>query len=419
MMRISFILLGACAVLGASQPVDNLPILKQLTSEMLFRDNKELVVECVTEGKEVGVSYKWLKEGQPLTPNAEIIQRDNEGTLIFKNPSKKDEGKYQCLAESKYGVSTTRVNLRRMYIDNPKVDLKRHKPVEGKMYKLDCEIPNSYPKPEIVWLYQSLSDPSASRNILDRRITLSPEGDLYFSNVTKEDTSDSFKYVCVGRTPASDADVVLAEHVLEDIVPNSGARDNEVYPQYVTNDFTALIGSVTMIYCIYGGTPLAYPDWYKDGKNVNNEPKDRVTRYNRTSGKRLLIKETWLEDQGNYTCIVDNEVGNPQHHSMHLNVVSAPDFTKQPEQKLIVQSGKDITVHCQIAGVPLPKVSWTHNTKDLAKRDRVHIEHNTQGNVTVADLIIKNVQGTDAGYYGCRGENFNGEVYAESLVVVQ
>lgn len=54
------------------------------------------------------------------------------------------------------------------------------------MYKLDCKVPKSYPKPEIVWLYTSLSDPSASRNILDRRITVSPDGDLYFTNVTKE-----------------------------------------------------------------------------------------------------------------------------------------------------------------------------------------------------------------------------------------
>ncbi|CAH2241095.1 jg13152 [Pararge aegeria aegeria] len=267
-------------------------------------------------------SYKWLKNGQPFTQNGDIVQRENEGTLIFKNPTKNDEALYQCLAESKYGVSTTRVNLKRMYIDKPRVEMRNHKPIEGKMYKLECDIPDSYPKPEIVWIYQSLTDPSASRSILDRRITLSPEGDLYFTNVTKEDTSGSFKYVCVARSQVSDSDVVLAEHVLETVVPASGPKDNGVYPLYVSSDFTATVGSVTMIYCIYGGTPLAYPDWYKDGKNVNNSPKDRVTRYNRTSGKRLLIKDTWLEDQGTYMCLVDNEVGEPKQHTMRLTVVS-------------------------------------------------------------------------------------------------
>ncbi|XP_052745789.1 hemolin [Bicyclus anynana] len=322
MLRISFVLLGVCALLGASQPIDNGPVLKQLPSELLFREGRETTVECVTEGRESGVSYKWLKNGQPFSPNAEVVQRKDEGTLVFKNPSKNDEGRYQCLAETKYGISTTRVNLKRTFIDKPRVELKNHKPVEGKMYKLDCKIPNSYPKPEIVWLYQSLSDSSASRNILDRRITLSPEGDLYFTNVTKGDTSGSFKYVCVARSPASDDDVVLAEHVLEEALPNNGQVDNEVYPMYVTKDFTATVGTVTMIYCIYGGTPLAYPDWYKEGTNVENGPKDRVTSHNRTSGKRLLIKDTWLEDQGNYTCIVDNGVGQPKQHTMRLTVVS-------------------------------------------------------------------------------------------------
>lgn len=131
-------------------------------------------------------SYKWLKNGQPFTPNAEVVQRDAEGTLIFKNPTKTDEGLYQCLAETKHGVTTTHANLKLMFIDNPEFELKKHKPEEGRMYKLDCKVPKSYPKPEIVWLYTSLSDPSASRNILDRRITVSPDGDLYFTNVTKE-----------------------------------------------------------------------------------------------------------------------------------------------------------------------------------------------------------------------------------------
>ncbi|XP_052745830.1 hemolin-like [Bicyclus anynana] len=140
--------------------------------------------------------------------------------------------------------------------------------------------------------------------------------------------------------------------------------------------------------------------------------------HNRTSGKRLLIKDTWLEDQGNYTCIVDNGVGQPKQHTMRLTVVSAPEFTKRPEQAS-VQPGQDVTLQCQVAGVPAPKVSWTHNTKTLTQNDRIHILQSTQGNFTVADLTIKNVQDSDIGYYGCMGQNPNGEIYTEALVVVK
>lgn len=75
-------------------------------------------------------------------------------------------------------------------------------------------------------------------------------------------------------------------------------------------------------------SPLAFPDWTYEGKNVNNQPGDRITRYNRTGGKRLLIKDTYLSDQGTYTCTVDNGVGKPQTHSVRLTVLSEYLFGK-------------------------------------------------------------------------------------------
>ncbi|XP_032526188.2 hemolin-like [Danaus plexippus] len=406
---------------GAKLPLQDAQVLKEAPEEVIFRAGKpELVLECATEDKsQAPIRYSWFKNGQLFEPSGEVSQRDNEGTLVFKNPKKDDEGKYQCFAQTEAGTASTRIiNVKLAFIDIPKVTLQNHKPIEGKVYQLDCEIPNSYPKPEIQWIYQSVSDPSISRNILDKRITLSPNGVLYFSNVTKEDTSADHKYVCVAKTPAHDGDVILAEHVMEDVQPSSGSN-SELVLQYVSNDIIGQVGKVTMIYCIYGGTPLAHPDWYKDGKNVNNSPKDRVTRYNRTAGKRLLIKETWLEDEGNYTCIVDNEVGKPQEHTISVRVVSAPEFTKKPEPKDSTVSGRDVTIPCQVAALPVAKITWTYNAKSLPENDKLVISQTTQGNITVADLTIKNVQNSDTGYYGCRATNQHGDIYAETLLIVQ
>lgn len=76
-------------------------------------------------------------------------------------------------------------------------------------------------------------------------------------------------------------------------------------------------------------SPLAHPDWFFEGKNVNNKPGDRITRHNRTAGKRLLIKDTYLSDQGTYTCIANNEVGKPMNHSIYLKVVGEYGFVKK------------------------------------------------------------------------------------------
>ncbi|CAH2100564.1 unnamed protein product [Euphydryas editha] len=407
------------AVICAPQP-EKLPVLKQVPAEVLFRvsENSELVLECATEDMEPGVQYSWLKDGKPFTPNSDVVQRDNEGTLVFKKPAKSDQGQYKCLAKTDLGTASSRtINVRQTYIDVPSVSLKKHKPVEGDVFKLDCAIPNSYPKPEIKWLYQSISDSSISRTILNYRIMLSPLGDLYFTNITKEDASPDHKYVCVAKSPALDGDVVLAEHIIEDIVPG-GPKNGELVKLYTSSDMTAKVGDVTMIYCIYGGTPLAYPDWYKDGKNVNNQPADRVTRYNRSGGKRLLIKDTWLSDQGEYTCIVDNEVGKVQNNTIKLTVVSAPQFLKVGQPKLIVKSGQDFTIPCEAAGVPAPELSWSLNAQRLPS-ERAALEPQSRGNSSSAELRVRRARESDAGYYGCRATNDHGEVYSETLVYVQ
>ncbi|XP_039761899.1 hemolin-like [Pararge aegeria] len=402
-----------CALLCASQPVEKLPVLRQLPSEVVFADHKELLLECATEGKEEGVKYKWTKDGKPLTSNTKVDQRGDEGTLIFKNPSKDDEGAYQCYAESPLGVATSRlVHVRRAHIDVPSVNVQKHKPVEGKTYKLECKIPNSYPKPEISWILQT---EKSKGDVKGERFTISDEGDLYISSVAKEDTGN-MQYICVGKSPAVDSEVVLAKHVLEDVVPSKEAN-HEMVQQYVTKDTTLKAGESVYLYCIYGGIPLGHPDWFKDGVDINNNSKDRVTRYNKSVGKRLIIKEVLLEDEGSYSCVIDNEVGKVQKHTFQVKVVSAPQFVKQPVQKLIVKQGQDVTIPCQVRAVPEAKLAWSFNSDKLPERLQAHTS--SQGNVAVSDLVIKGVQKSDSGYYGCRAQNEYGDVYAETLVYVQ
>ncbi|XP_050359617.1 hemolin-like [Nymphalis io] len=424
MFRITNIVaLAVCVVICASQPVEKLPLLKGIpNSEVQIGSPKlDIVLECVTSEQDPNVKYSWLKDGKPYTPSGNVIQRENEGTLVFRKPDKSNEGKYQCLAQTEYGVASTRVvTLKKLFLDEPsKVTLKKHKPVEGNIFKLDCEIPNAYPKPTIAWTRKSLTDEADVKMVLGQRFTISDEGSLYFSNITKEDTSPDYKYVCVAKSPDSGEYVTLAEHILENVEPNKGPVNNDVIEQYVSHDMTVKAGDSIYIYCIYGGNPLAHPDWFKDGKDVNNGVKDRVTRHNKSVGKRLVIKEVWVSDQGEYTCVVDNEVGRPQKHSMYLTVVSAPQFLKNDIPNLIVKPGQDVTIPCIAAGIPAPELSWTYNADKLPENERIVLKKSSQGNTTVSDLTIKNVQKEDKGYYGCKGINENGEIYTETLLYVQ
>ncbi|XP_053623400.1 hemolin [Plodia interpunctella] len=405
------VVLGLFAV-GSSQPVNDQPILKDVPNEVLFRTQEPFVVECAPEpGSGKFKKYSWLKNGQPfeVSDRPDVVQRHNEGSLVFLRPADSDEGDYRCLAESQYGVASTRdVRVRRTFIDISRYEVQKHKPVEGRTFKLACPAPNAYPKPNIEWKSQQLADTTVSDDIRDPRITIGPDGSLYFANVTEEDVSDRFKYVCVATSSAVDKPVVLAEHFISSMEVDRQPKHNEVVEQYVSPDTTALVGERIYLYCIYGGTPLAHPDWFKENKDVNNEPGARVTRYNRSVGKRLLIKEVLPEDDGNYTCTVDNEVGKKQKHSMKLTVVGSPKFTKTPEKIIHVKEGDDITVPCLVSGIPTPKLSYMYSATPL-KNSRVTENRG---------LLIKKVQKSDSGYYGCNATNEYGSEYYETLLLV-
>nr|AJG03076.1 hemolin [Ectropis obliqua] len=406
-----YLVLAGVVVLCAAQPVhQSLPVLKEQPLEVLFKDTQG-VLECVVEGGNKNVKYSWLKNGKPLSLSSDVTQRKNEGTLEFRKPTAADEGSYQCSAETEHGVATARpISFRRAYLKPvPKPKVQEHKAVEGRPFKLDCAAPEGYPKPVVSW--KTLIDGSNKpEDYLERRVTPSPDGTLWFSNVTDEDANPKMKYICVANSLALDHEVVLAEHYIKEMVKDTKPNNGDLVPQYLSNDIMAKATDVTMIWCIYGGTPLAHPDWFKDGKDVNGKPSDRITRHNRTSGRRLLIKSTILEDEGTYKCVANNEVGKPQEHSIRLTVVSAPFMALKPTQRVLRKTGEDAYIPCKFIGKPEPRVTYTFNGKPLTTSDRV---------TTNADgITIKNAQKADNGYYGCRAVNDHGEQYAESLFYV-
>nr|ACU09501.1 hemolin [Galleria mellonella] len=414
-----YLSLSVLSALCAAQPATNPVILRDVPAEVLFPYKNTLdaqspfVLECLTVNKNSQkVSYKWTKNGQPLDlkANPNIVQRQGEGSLVFINPGQNDQGVYQCFAETPQGIASTRpINVKTTFLEVPKAEPVHHKPVEGRPYKLDCPKPNAYPEPTITWRSQLATDPSISDDVRDKRITVGPDGALYIANVTEKEVSDRFVYVCLGKSPAVRDEVPLAKHFIDSLTEDKQKKDNEVVEQYLTKELTAKVGEQIYLYCIYGGNPLAHPDWFRDGKDINNEPNSRITRYNRSAGKRLLIREVLPEDAGEYMCVANNEVGKVKKHTMKLSVISAPIFKKKPEQQMNVREGQDVTIPCEITAIPPATTSWTYNAAPIGK-DRM--------TVTNTGLTIKKVQKTDSGYYGCSAKNVHGQNYAETVLIV-
>ncbi|XP_063371457.1 hemolin-like [Cydia amplana] len=412
-----FLLFAASAALCAAQPVDsNLPVLKEPPREVTFRVSSAkahpFTIPCATTTPNDKVVYTWTKNGKPFPVNEkseDIKMRAGEGTLIFNNPNDSDEGVYRCLATSTEGVAGSRpISVKKTFVDIPKYTLQKHTPEEGKPFKMECSVTKAYPKPVIEWFRQGKD--GKFLDIMEKRLLESPEGDLYFTNVTKEDVSKDVKYVCLVATQAADDKLVAAEHIIEDVTPAKGPKSGELTPQYLSKDMTAKTGDiVVMMYCIYGGTPMAHPDWFKisrDGTrtNVNGQPGDRVTHRNRSAGRRLWITKVLAEDDATYECVANNGVGKPQSHKIKLTVQQAPEFTKQPEPVMLAKVGDDITIPCKVRGAQ--RISWSFNGQPLAVKDPADT------------LTLSKVQKKDNGYYACVGSSAVGDVYAETLVHV-
>ncbi|XP_013134249.1 PREDICTED: hemolin-like [Papilio polytes] len=419
----SFAALAALAAMCASVPVEEGPILSEAPAEVLYSlsdPSQQLRLPCSVTGRSQNVHFTWQKDGKPFdwAKHGNVVKTDNEGTIVFLKPKDGDEGHYQCFATSDAGVASTRmITVKKAYINVPKVTVQRHKPIDGSPFKLVCPIPESYPKPTIEWRLQLESDPKVSNEVANARYTVAPDGTLYISSVEKSDTYDNFKYVCLASSPAVTKPVVLAEHYIEGLEPNKGHDYSKVVPQYLNQNQTLKFGERTYLFCIFGGNPLAHPDWFKDGQDVNNSPQDRVTRYNKSKGKRLLIRDVWLADEGAYVCKADNEKSTPKEHTFYVTVVSSPSFDKKPPTYIAAKEGEKVTIPCSVLAVPTASISWTYNGHAL-NRNGVTFNQSNENNRTVSDVHIASVKKADAGYYGCNGINQHGDVYAETLLRV-
>ncbi|XP_053185183.1 obscurin-like protein 1 [Scomber japonicus] len=92
----------------------------------------------------------------------------------------------------------------------------------------------------------------------------------------------------------------------------------------------------------------------------------------------------------------------------------APRFLAYP-RPVMVQSGTDAVLKCQIGGDPRPAVIWERNNEKIDPQERYRVFED--GNVY--NLIISAVTTEDSGQYICKAKNSIGETYAAATLKVE
>lgn len=410
------------AVLQASALIQSPPrIVKQPpTDELLFQvvtqqneNDKPFIIECEAEG-EPAPKYRWIKNGKPFEWQAyddRMSQQPGRGTLVITSPRDEDLGQYQCFAENEWGVATSNsVFVRKAELNSFKDEPTKTLTVaEGEPFRLACQPPDGWPKPNVYWLIQN-SD-GGIKSINNSRMTLDPEGNLWFSNVTRHDASDEFAYACAA-TSIFRNEYKLGNRVLLNVLAtgvSSAQNKHEPVRQYVSRkNEVAWRGRKVELYCIFGGTPLPQIVWSKDGRQI--QPSDRVTQGH--YGKSLVIKHLTFEDEGAYTCEASNGVGSAKTYSINLQILAVPYFTVEPD---VINAAEDetVTFKCEASGVPEPEIKWIHNGRPISEAP-----NNPRRKVTPNSITIDKLTKKDTGNYGCNATNSLGYVYKDVYVNV-
>ena len=151
------------------------------------------------------------------------------------------------------------------------------------------------------------------------------------------------------------------------------------------------------------------PTYFEKGKNITL-PKCHVTSFppavitwSRVRGElaysRTVVEDGQLStisaqkrDSGLYECKASNDLGDDSALTL-LSVLELPRFTSNPPAQLNVSQEQNISVSCQAAGDPKPKIMWVRENSQLpVGRSQVSPE---------GTLQIWNIKDEDSGIYIC------------------
>ncbi|GBM09514.1 Down syndrome cell adhesion molecule-like protein Dscam2 [Araneus ventricosus] len=164
-------------------------------------------------------------------------------------------------------------------------------------------------------------------------------------------------------------------------------------------------GMRTAVTCIVlgGDGPLSLR-WLKDDEPLaERELNVNVLQEEDGSISTLTFKNLTHKHNGNYTCIVTNDVASGSY-SATLTVKVPPRWMLEPSDISTV-AGRPARIDCQADGVPPPHVRWKmaisqppEQFKTIVSSSHIHILVN-------GSLNFRSVEPSDAGYYLCEANN--------------
>ncbi|XP_067364559.1 roundabout homolog 2-like isoform X1 [Channa argus] len=204
--------------------------------------------------------------------------------------------------------------------------------------------------------------------------------------------------------------LLLVTASLSTIASGSRPRFEDSAPRIVEDPSDLIVskGEPATLNCKAEGRPPPGIEWYKDGERVETDKDDpRSHRMLLPSGSlfflRIVHGRRSKPDEGIYTCVARNYLGEAISRNASLEVAILRDDFRQAPSDVVVAAGEPAVLECvPPRGHPEPTVSWKRNNVRVSTKDE---------RVTMrgGKLMISHTRKSDAGMYVCVGTNMVGE----------
>ncbi|XP_056395554.1 LOW QUALITY PROTEIN: hemicentin-2 [Hyla sarda] len=353
---------------------------------------------CSAEGSPTP-TVSWFRQDEgPVLPSGttDIIDGPGSNTIHVKIARPEDTGVYVCEARNPFGWVQAEILLTVTGLVAPQISVAPSEitVLEGDPASLPCAVAAGNPLPVQRWLKNSRPLQFLWRHSIDE------DGRLRIEPALRE---DSGSYVCELSNAAGSTNhsIRLLVQMAPTIAPGP--------PEYTTRE-----GRAVTLSCNAKGHPQPVVTWIKGEEILSAEN----GHYQINGDGSLLITLPSGGDSGHYTCTATNQVGATSRVS-HLIVHTKPRInvngSHDPSTPIHVVAalGAEITLQCDVQGVPLPTVSWR---KDALPLPIVSARHHLLPSWA---LKLSELRVMDSGYYTCLASNIAGNTTLTYSLEVQ
>uniref|UniRef100_A0A7N8X9V7 Neuronal cell adhesion molecule n=1 Tax=Mastacembelus armatus TaxID=205130 RepID=A0A7N8X9V7_9TELE len=383
-------------------------ITHQSPKDYIIDPRENIIIHCEAKGKP-HPSFSWTRNGThfDIDQDPNVHMRPHSGTLVVdisREKAEHFEGIYQCTARNKHGTAVSN-NIVVRQSRSPLWSKDKIKPIvvqEGVSLILPCRPPAGLPPPIIFWM-----DNNFQRLPQSSRVSQALNGDLYFSNVLREDSRND--YICYARFPHTQT-IQQKQPITVKVLnydPVEERKPTFLIPSGPSSSKMVLRGHVLELECIAEGLPTPEISWTKVSSDF---PAQRTSTLHYQ--KTLRIVNVSESDEGDYHCTARNQFGSA-HHTIRVTVKAAPYWISGAPRNLVLAPGENGVLTCRASGTPKPSITWAMNgipiensPKDLSRK----VEDDT--------IIFTDVQTGSSAVYQCNISNDYGYLLANAFVNV-